>query len=150
MYFIACMESIDSNSATIGCQPNILQSLPGGYRRRRQICATCICYQSGLYHFFAELFIESPDMNDTTNMCQSFMVSMHPIAIHSQSASLPRNWLFVQQITSMIQKCHGDLCCNSTWRQGWNAFLPPLPKKNIPDKCQATKVGVCRFLRTVN
>ena len=30
------MESIDSNPATIGCQPNILQSLPGGYRRRRR------------------------------------------------------------------------------------------------------------------
>ena len=66
------MESIDSNPATIGCQPNILQSLPGGYRhRRRQICATSICYQSGPYNIFAELFIESPDINDTTNMCQA-------------------------------------------------------------------------------
>ena len=34
--------------------------------------------------FLQNSFIESPDMNDTTNMCQRFLVSMHLIAIHSQ------------------------------------------------------------------
>ena len=94
------MESIDSNPATIGCQPNILQSLPGGYRRRRQIYAIGICYQqSGPYHFFAELFIESPDLNDTTNMCQALWCLCIPWQFTASQPAFP-------EIDCLFNKSH--------------------------------------------
>ena len=73
MYFIAWMESIDSNPATIALIANQTSFNPYLDVAAAAAKYVQLVFVTNLAHiiFLQNFFFESPDMNDTTNMCQA-------------------------------------------------------------------------------